>query len=93
MITAFAQGRICDVGDFFGGKSGTRPRPTDPAFEIADVTQLEIQEHQGFGMLVPVTVVQHVFEPLQSMHPFAGSPGILFVPTLATCGGLFACQE
>jgi hypothetical protein len=62
METAFTECRIWNMCEFFGGECGTAPGSTDPALEIADIAQFEIQEHQRTSMMGPWLIGYHVFE-------------------------------
>ena len=61
------------VGDeiyFFRGECRTRPRATDTAFEVTDVAQLEIQEHQRSSIYSPWLIVDPMFETIKGVHSF-----------------------
>jgi hypothetical protein len=58
-LAIFARGKI---GQFFGGKSTTAPRSTDTTFQITDVAQFEIQEHEWFSIRCPGLIWNHVLE-------------------------------
>jgi hypothetical protein len=79
--------------DFFCGIHTAGPRTADAAFEVANVSQFEIQEHQGFGCHSPGRVIQHVLKSVQCMHAFTGAASIFFGPAPTTGLGLFTVEE
>jgi hypothetical protein len=81
------------IGQFFRGKGTRAPRSTDATFQVADVAQFEIQEHEWACICCPRLVWNHVLESVQGVHAFAGAARAFFSPALSTGLWLFLIQE
>jgi hypothetical protein len=81
------------IGQLLGSKGAGAPGSTDTTFQIADVAQFQIQEHEWSCVRGPGLVRNHVLESIKSVHAFAGTTCTFFSPTLSTSLWLFGIQE
>jgi len=93
MMIGFAIFIGAEPGQFFCGKSTATPATTNTTFQIADVAQFQIQEHERASVCCPRLIWNHVLESVQGMHAFAGATCTFFTPTLSTGLWLFSIQK